>query len=130
MTVPREKIVEWCDAYLRAVLAQDGPATAALFAPDGTVEDPIGAPKRRGHDIVKFYSIPRDIQHVKRIGPITVSGLTGAFQFLIRLIPSEDLPGAPSGRIVDIAITDVLTFDEQGRIRSMVGIPDPLAVDP
>jgi steroid delta-isomerase len=128
--VPRERIVELCDAYLRAVRAQDGVATAELFASDATVEDPIGSPPRRGREIVAFYSIPRSIEHVTRIGPVTVSGSTAAFQFQIRLVPSRQLTDAPAGSPIDVVITDVLTFDTEGHICSMVGIPDSLAAQP
>lgn len=124
----RDVLVKLSDDYLAAVLTGDGDIVAALFAPDGVVEDPIGAPVRRGYDQLRaFYGQPRDIRLVRRIGPVTVYGRSAAFQFEIRLTPREPPPGIPSGSEVSLVITDILTFGDDGRIVRMVGIPDALA---
>jgi hypothetical protein len=52
---------------------------------------------------------------VRRIGPITVNGQHAAFQIRVDL-PLPDTPPMTS--------TDLLTFDDTGRIRSIVAIPD------
>ena len=124
----REAMVKACDAYLAAVKASDAAAMMPLFSADATIEDPIGAPLRRGHDeVCAFYSQPRDIRSIRRVGPVTVSGNSAAFQFVIRLTTANELPGVSAGTAVTLLITDVLTFDENGLIAAMVGVPDGAA---
>ena len=125
----RDRIVELVDGYLDAVAKQDGEATAALFAPDASLEDPIGSEPLVGRQQLRaFYDVRRDIRMVRRIGPVSVSGATGAFQFEVRLISSNPTLGPPTEE-VSLVVTEFLTFDADGLITRMTAVPDPRAHD-
>ncbi len=99
------------DAYLAAVSAGDLTAILAVYAPDATVEDPVGTEVHRGIDALRsFYgravAVPMSAE---RVGPVRVAGDEAAFAFVLRL-PSL-------GREMDII--EVMTFDAHGRVVAM-----------
>lgn len=118
----REQICAVCDEYVAAVAAHDTDRTVRLFAPDASQEEPVGNTPNVGHEnIRKFFAQSEGFPfQVRRLGPITVSGNVAAFQIRV------DFPG---GDPRPMTSTDVVTFDDDGRIRSLVAIPDA-AADP
>jgi steroid delta-isomerase len=118
----REQICDQCDAYVAAVAARDAGAIVKVFAPDATQEEPVGAKPNVGHDEIRtFFEASQAVPFtVSRIGPITVSGDVAAFQIRVDF-DGEVMPPMSS--------TDIVTFDDQGLIKSLVAIPD-LAAHP
>jgi steroid delta-isomerase len=116
----REEICAQCDAYVAAVAAHDTEAIVKVFAPDATQEEPIGSVPRVGHDDIRsFFAGSEGLPFtVGRIGPITVSGDVAAFQIRIDF-EGQAMPPMTS--------TDVVTFDQDGLIKSIVAIPDVAA---
>lgn len=105
---------------MEAVSARDTDAVLRLFATDATQEEPIGSTPRKGHDQIReFFAGSAAFPFtVRRIGPITVSGASAAFQIRVDF---ED-PAIPP-----MTSTDVVTFGEDGLIRSIVALPDGAA---
>jgi steroid delta-isomerase len=124
--VDRSELKANADAYLDGLSRNDAAAIIALFAPDARVEDPIGSAPRIGLEaITAFYSVPRAISSVTRIGPLTVNGNFVGFQFRVRIegqrsFGPERTPGVP----LELSITEILHFDDDGKIISMVAVPD------
>jgi steroid delta-isomerase len=114
----RSSIVAVCDRYIAAVAAGDVDAVMALYADDARVEDPVGSAIRVGADQVRsFYAQNAAITFTaQRIGPVTVVGDRAAFQFRID-VPLGDTT-------LKMTSTDIMSFDEQGRILTMVAYPD------
>jgi steroid delta-isomerase len=53
-----QQIRETVERYVELVGTGTAAEIAQLYAPDATVEDPVGSPVRQGHDaIVEFYGI-------------------------------------------------------------------------
>ena len=114
----REDICVTCTDYVAAVAAHDTDAIMRLFAPDATQEEPVGSTPKVGHaEIRAFFESSESFPFtVRRIGPITVSGNVAAFQIRV------DFPWADAAAMTS---TDVVSFDGDARIRSIVAIPDP-----
>src|SRR3954453_23688142 len=115
--VTREHMVSMCDKYLTAVETKDADQVMTLFSENPTVEDPVGSEPRLGSAAVRdFYSHITGSVGLQRIGPACVVGLTAAFLFRLDI--------EREGRRQSYASVDVMTFDENGRIASMVAYPD------
>lgn len=115
---------ETVDAYLAACRRGDAAAVIALFSDDAVIEDPIGAPPRTGRELLtEFYAIPRDVRMLRRIGPLTAYADYVAVQFRARLGPGRQV-GQSDGGDVELSITEVFTFDGDGKILRMVAYPD------
>ena len=101
------------DAYVAAFAAGDAGAAAALYAPEGTVEDPVGTvPVRGGPDILAFYERAMGMElRLERTGPVRVAGDSAAFPFRIHY------PPALGSRLTDVI--DTFRFDSEGRILEM-----------
>jgi len=100
------------ERYVKLMSDGDHEGIAALYAEDGTVEDPIGAELRRGREAVReFYRISAGSARLSLSGPIRVAGSEAAFPLLASLGPEDD----PSY----LDIIDVMAFDEEARITSM-----------
>ncbi len=99
------------DAYLAAVSAGDLTAILAVYAPDATVEDPVGTEVHRGLDALRtFYARAVAVpMSAERVGSVRVAGDEAAFVFALRM-PSL-------GREMDII--EVMTFDALDRVVAM-----------
>jgi steroid delta-isomerase len=105
-------LVNTVGAYLDAVTRGRADEIAALYAPEATVEDPVGSPVRRGGAAIReFYRALETGTHRAELLTLRVAGDSAAFHF--RVI-SETAQGR-----VEIEPIDVMTFDEQGRITAM-----------
>lgn len=101
------------EAYVAAFEAGDASAVVALYAPEATVEDPVGAPLVRGApEILAFYerAMSMDLR-LERTGPVRVAGDSAAFPFRIHY------PPALGSRLTDVI--DTFRFDSEGRILEM-----------
>jgi steroid delta-isomerase len=90
----------------------------SLYADDPCVEDPVGSEPRIGREAVRaFYAKNAAFSFTaQRIGPVTVVGDRAAFQFRID-VPLGDTT-------LKMTSTDVMAFDVEGRIVSMVAYAD------
>jgi steroid delta-isomerase len=100
------------ERYVKLLNEGDADGVTALYAEDGTVEDPVGGAVQRGREAVRaWYARSAGRVRLELSGPIRVAGAEAAFPMLGTLGP----PGARS----QIDIIDVMRFDEAGRITSM-----------
>lgn len=83
MSLSHQDIEARVKAYLDAFNSGSAEAVAALFAPDGLLEDPVGGASARGHDeIVAFYGRSMATgAKLTLVAPITSAANTGAFAF-------------------------------------------------
>jgi steroid delta-isomerase len=108
--------------YVDLVSAGDANAVAALYAPDATLEDPIGAPLQRGREAIRaFYAKSAGAVKLALSGPVRVCGREAAAPMLATL-------GGGDGRRAYIDIIDVMTFGEDGLITSMRAFWSPDAI--
>lgn len=114
----RARIVEVCDRYIDAVASGDPDAVLDLYGDRPVIEDPVGSEPRVGRESVRdFYAQNVGVElRLRRIGPVTVVGDRAAFQFRIEVPLGDDE--------MVMASTDVMTFDEDGRILTMTAYPD------
>jgi steroid delta-isomerase len=97
--------------YCELVTRSDCDAIALLYAPDATVEDPVGSPPHRGREAIReFYRASAGAVRLELEGRVRVAGNAGAAAMIAR--PTAD----PSLRIETL---DVMTFDDAGLVTSM-----------
>lgn len=111
--VDPDRAVAVVEAYVAAFAARDARAAADLYAPDGTVEDPVGSSLVRGAaSILTFYERAMDMDlRVERTGAVRVAGDSAAFPFRIHYPPTSER------RLIDVI--DTFRFDSEGRIQEM-----------
>ena len=114
----RALLVSVCDRYLAAVSSGDPDAVLELFGDQPSIEDPVGSEPRIGRELVRdFYAQNSGVEmRLRRLGPVTVVGDRAAFQFRIEVPLGDDT--------LVMACTDVMGFDEDGRILTMTAYPD------
>jgi steroid delta-isomerase len=114
----RDEITAVCDRYIACVAAGDVDGVMALYGEDPRVEDPVGSEPHQGRAAVRaFYEGTTGVKlTTSRIGPVTVAANSAAFQFRIDV----DLEGST----ITLVSTDVMTFDDAGKIASMIALPD------
>lgn len=99
--------------YIERLTASDVDGIMALYAEDGEIEDPVGAPPKRGHaDLRAFYTVMAPALQVEIVGPICVAG--GHAAAPLRACVTL---GAGKRRYLDAV--DVLRFDDDGLIASV-----------
>ena len=122
MPVTPDRIRAIFARYVELVSAGNSGAIAELYAKDATLEDPIGAPQRRGRDAIRdFYAASAGAARLELTGPVRVCGREAAAQMQATLRGSD-------GRSVFIDIIDLMTFDEDGLITSMRAFWSPDAI--
>ena len=100
------------DRYIELASKGDVEGVVDLYAEDGTIEDPIGAPPHRGRDAIrKFYQGAAGSFVIERTGPTRVAGLEAATPFIVWL--------GPVGQRNALDVISTMTFDEDGKIRAM-----------
>ncbi|KUR81041.1 steroid Delta-isomerase [Novosphingobium sp. Fuku2-ISO-50] len=112
--MPDPKVMEAAvHAYVEAFAKSDAAGVAALFAPDATVEDPIGSPPHVGHDaILGFYTASMQTGAKLRLeGPVRIAGDYAAFAFSVLLHWDG------SDKRVDVI--DTFKFNEAGKVTEM-----------
>lgn len=114
----REDIVKACDRYLEALSAGDVDAVMDLYADAPTVEDPVGSEPKVGRDAVRaFYDGTTGVSlKMTRVGPVCVAGNQAAFLFRIDVDLGEST--------LSLASTDVMTFDDAGKVTAMTAYSD------
>ena len=116
----RSHLVSVCDRYVQLVSDGDTDGILELYADDCWIEDPIGSEKKVGKDALReFYAGISQLEVnpvMRRIGPVCVCGGEAAFQFRIDIDLGETK--------IAMTSTDVMTFDDEGRITSMRAFAD------
>jgi steroid Delta-isomerase len=108
----QEAITETVDRYLALVADGKTDDIVALYAEDATVEDPIGADLRRGHDAIReFYAGFQDAKKETELAEIRVGGSEAAFLWHLTLDAGDS-----RSRLSPIS---TMTFDEDAKITSM-----------
>ncbi|MGH8383485.1 steroid Delta-isomerase [Pseudomonas sp.] len=101
--------------YVERVDAGDIEAIVQMYADDATVEDPFGQPPIRGREqIAAFYrqGLGASKVNARLTGPVRAShNGCGAMPFRVEMIWN--------GQPCALDVIDVMSFDEQGRIRTM-----------
>ena len=108
----KDALIAAVDRYTKAF--GDRAGYLACFAPDATVEDPVGSPVRRGLEAIgQFW----DDQHgladdvrLERTGPVRVAA--GEVAFPMQAVVTM------GGADMVLPIIDVMTFDDEARITS------------
>lgn len=119
---------------IRATIAQyqerfseaDREGWLELFAPDATMEDPVGSPVKHGlEEIGAFFDQSHGMADTLRLqatGPVRVAGDEAAF-------PMQARPRMGGEEFV-VDIIDVMRFDDEARITSMRAFWDPAEMRP
>lgn len=105
-------IRELYDRYPEMVTKGDVDGIVALYAPDATIEDPIGSPLHRGSEAIRaFYQAAAGTITMKRTGPVRVAGREAATPLVVLI--------GPEGKQQVLDIISVMTFRPDGKIASM-----------
>lgn len=109
------------ERYCELFTAVDVEGVVALYAEDGSVEDPIGSPVHRGRDAIRaFYAASAGTTTLELEGRPRVAGNEGACGMLAR----------PKGASVVIETLDTMVFDDDGLIREMRAYWGPDTIRP
>ncbi len=103
------------DDYVAAMSTNDKDRYVALFAENGTVEDPVGSDIRKGHaEIGEFWDMVHTLSEtitLVRTGPVRVAGNELAF-------PMQAVSDVGGTEMV-VDIIDVFTVDDDRTITAM-----------
>lgn len=108
-----DKIDATVDSYIELLNSGTAEQIADLYAPDATVEDPIGAEIRDTREqLVEFYSVITGMEdRTATLKWKKVAGDTAVFEFT--------LVTKTSGLAFEITPVDIMVFDENGKVKSM-----------
>lgn len=100
-------------AYLEAFDAGDPERAVALFAPDATIEDPIGTPLKIGTDAIREFYVGSMASGAKLVldGAIRVGADYAAFAFSANL--------NLNGQDLRVDVIDTFKFNEAGKVVEM-----------
>jgi steroid Delta-isomerase len=105
-------VAETVNSYAELLGSGSADQITALFAPDASVEDPVGSAVRNGHaEIRELYSRVEKQTRTVELLSVHVNGKEAAFLARLTVVV-----GGVRTRIDGI---DVMTFDEQARITSL-----------
>lgn len=116
-----EAITETVNRYLALVATGTADDIVPLYAADATIEDPIGADIRRGHDAIRgFYAGFQDAKKDTELAELRVSGTEAAFLWHLTLDAGDSRT-----RISPIS---TMSFDADAKITSMRAFWSPADV--
>jgi steroid delta-isomerase len=116
-----EAITETVNRYLALVATGTADDIVTLYAADATIEDPIGADIRRGHDAIRgFYAAFQDAKKDTELAELRVSGSEAAFFWHLTLHAGDSRT-----RISPIS---TMSFDADAKITSMRAFWSPADV--
>lgn len=102
-------------SYCHRVSTGEVDSLIELFAPEATVEDPVGGEPAIGRDAVrKFYQ-----NAVDQVQPVIEPGVARASHDGTSVVVPITVQGKINGRLGVISAVDVFEIDEAGRIASM-----------
>jgi steroid delta-isomerase len=105
-------VAETVNSYAELLGSGSADQITALYAPDASVEDPVGSGARNGHaEIRELYSRVEKQTRTVELLSVHINGNEAAFLARLTIV------------VGDVHTTidgiDVMTFDEQARITSM-----------
>lgn len=109
-----KQIRDVVEQYVKLVGAGPTEAIVELYAPDATVEDPVGTPVRHGHAAIReFYDVIAALDRDTELQADTVriAGNEAAFVFTIVT--------RVAGQRFTLRPIDVMEFDDTGKITRM-----------
>jgi steroid Delta-isomerase len=111
--MPTEKeMIRAVHAYVEEFDKNDSELAVALFAENGTVEDPVGSPIIKGHTALRdFYTqcmVPK--AKLRLDGPVRAGANYAAFAFTALFDPAGEKR---------IEVIDTFRFDDQGKVVEM-----------
>ena len=107
-----KKILHTVSQYVSLLGTGTADAIAGLYAPDATLEDPVGSEPLLGVDNIRaFYSRMDGTSSTADLITVRVAGNSAAFHFRVATTTAN--------AVITIEPIDVMTFDDQGRITSM-----------
>ncbi|EON31462.1 steroid delta-isomerase [Gordonia terrae C-6] len=108
-----EKIEAAVDAYIELLNSGTAEQIADLYAPDATVEDPIGADIRDTREqLVEFYSVITGMdERTATLKWKKIAGDTAVFEFT--------LVTKTAGLAFEITPVDIMVFDAAGKVSTM-----------
>jgi len=116
-----EATTETVNRYLALVATGTADDIVTLYAADATIEDPIGADIRRGHDAIRgFYAGFQDAKKDTELAELRVSGSEAAFFWHLTLHAGDSRT-----RISPIS---TMSFDADAKITSMRAFWSPADV--
>ena len=126
MAANPEQINATIDAYVAAFSAGDRAGYLGLFAPEATVEDPVGSDVAVGAEGIGAFwdgvrAMASDIR-LERTGDARI--VAGEAAWPLRAV--TDIGGVK----LSVEIIDVMAFDDDGRITAMRAFWDPALMAP
>lgn len=116
-----EAVTETVNRYLALVARGTADDIVTLYAAEATIEDPIGADIRRGHDAIRgFYAGFQDAKKDTELAELRVSGSEAAFLWHLTLDAGDSRT-----RISPIS---TMSFDADAKITSMRAFWSPADV--
>jgi steroid delta-isomerase len=111
-TAERRTIPETLRRYAECVSAGDVDGIAALYAPDASIEIPVGGPVHRGIDAIRaFYAGHELAERLELAGRACVAGREAVVPLRARI--------RRDGRRYELDVIDVASFDAEGRLLSL-----------
>lgn len=114
------------DAYLASFGTSDREAYVGAFAADGWLEDPVGSPRRVGHDAIRaFWDESRSLAD-------SIDLVALGFRVVVGNEAVLTLQARPvvGGQTFALDIVDHMTFDDGGKITSLRAFFDPATMAP
>lgn len=113
MTLSNDDVAAGVRRYLDTVATGTAADVTALYAPEATVEDPVGSDPLQGHEAIRrFYATFEALPKTTELVTVRTCAGQAAFHFQIVV----DLGG---GATSTMAPLEVMTFDDDGLITSM-----------
>jgi steroid delta-isomerase len=125
---PSPDHIRWVfEQYGARMSAGDTDGIVALFAEDAYIEDPVGSGKQLGHAALrKFYQGGFDAMggplEMKLEGAVRVSGSYGAAAYIVKTLNHTEP--------FRVETLDVMTFNDDGKITSMLAYWGPSNITP
>ncbi|UGT41695.1 nuclear transport factor 2 family protein [Nocardia yamanashiensis] len=113
------------EQYVKLVATGPTSAIIDLYAPDATVEDPIGSEARVGHEKIReMYTALEYMERQTELHTVKVNGNHAAVSFT--------LVGTVNGQRMTLAPIDIMEFDDEGKIISMRAYwgPEDMKMEP
>jgi len=108
-----EQMAAAVHGYVAAFDKGDPEAVVALFAPDATVEDPVGTEAKVGHSAIReFYTASMATGAKLQLeGPIRLATDYAAFAFRVEL--------TMGGKLLTVDVIDTFKFNDEGKVVEM-----------
>lgn len=108
-----EQIRQVVEAYVDRLSSGSAEEIIEIYAPEATVEDPIGAPIRSSREeLLEFYRIITGLDSREaKLNWVKVAGDTAVFEFT--------LVTGTAGMSFEITPIDIMVFDDDAKVVSM-----------